>query len=85
MGLCKYLNGGIPKLWKVEEHRVKKEEMKVGESTVLVDDGPPSFNSHHATKPEYDMGFMCVDCEKKFQSREEFKDEECYEVIEDGT
>jgi hypothetical protein len=26
-------------------------------------------------------GFECIGCEKFFQHREDFKDEECYEVI----
>lgn len=70
-------------MWKVDGHRVKKKRIQTGTKTVLKNHGPPSFNSHHTEEPVYSSGFKCVDCEKEFESREEFKGEECYTVIYD--
>lgn len=57
-----------PKLWKVGEHRVKAITVKYSKGY------PPVKKS----KTRY----KCVDCEKTRHTRPDFKNEECYEVVQ---
>lgn len=77
MRLRDFFLGTKPKLWRIGEHRVKKTKRTIPGSAPH---GMSDFTAGR-TRAHYE----CVDCEKNFKSRETFKDEECYEVIEDGT
>lgn len=66
-------------LWKVGDHKVKFSQVQIG--TKMVMDGDPAYGGRLKEAPKYGRGFKCIDCKKKAESREELKDENCYEVI----
>jgi len=72
------------KLWAIGEHRVKKSRGVVDTKMVWTDDGPPYFDSWRTQEDVWGTVYVCEDCEKEFEEREEFKDEECYEVIDES-
>lgn len=75
MGLIEWLallNYGEKK-WRIGEHRVRSRKK------IIPGTAPSGVSDRVAGWRE--TVYECVDCEKEFESREEFKSEECYEVI----
>jgi hypothetical protein len=62
------------KIWIVGDHRVKE----VQTYRLVHPDGEMSHQVPDGTD------YRCIDCDRQFKEREEFKDAECYEVIIDG-
>lgn len=68
--------GRKEKRWKVGDHvvqRTKWDKHPLAEGLSRYEGYPIKVN-----------GFKCVDCEKKFKTREDFEDEKCYEVVGDS-
>lgn len=64
---------GRDKLWSIGDHRVKSVRV------IVRGTAPLGVSDHVAGRRK--QRYECVDCEKRFDSREEFENEQCYEVI----
>lgn len=64
---------GGEKKWQIGEHQVQSYEVKVP--------GTEAFGDRLGATVRRKRRYECVDCEKVFDDREEFKDKECYEVL----
>ena len=82
MGLRELIFSNESKLWSISDHRVEKATIQTDTKTVLKGHPHTPFTS---TEPVFGTGYQCIDCEKSFEDRESFKNEECYEVINNGS
>lgn len=61
------------KIWKVNNHRLKSYEVRLR--------GTEADGDTMGVTARRETRYECIDCEKTHRSREDFEEDDCYDVI----